>query len=205
VLSRACSSLPTSTRGLSPILAESFADLVDWHEIAAMVALGCSPARLGGIDASRDPRPPLAQLCGFLLASMCHRGRYATMATMPTRCLIVDDNDAFLAAARTLLERQGLTVAGVASTSAEALRDVETLRPDLVLVDVSLGPESGLDLARQLVDEPSQAARVILISTRSETELSELVALSPALGFLSKSDLSADAIRGLLNRSEPAS
>jgi hypothetical protein len=29
--------------GLSPTLAESFADLVDWHEIAALVALGCSP------------------------------------------------------------------------------------------------------------------------------------------------------------------
>jgi hypothetical protein len=29
--------------GLSPMLAESFADLVDWHEIAAIVARGCSP------------------------------------------------------------------------------------------------------------------------------------------------------------------
>jgi DNA-binding NarL/FixJ family response regulator len=136
---------------------------------------------------------------------MRHRGRYATMEMMPTRCLLVDDNDAFLVAARTLLERQGLTVAGVASTSAEALREVETLRPDLVLVDVSLGTESGFDLARKLVDGPSHAARVILISTRSESELSELVALTPALGFLSKSDLSADAIRRLLNGSEPAS
>jgi DNA-binding NarL/FixJ family response regulator len=136
---------------------------------------------------------------------MRHRGRYATMEKMLTRCLIVDDSHAFLAAARTLLERQGLTVAGVASTGAEARREVEALRPDLVLVDVSLGSESGFDLARQLVDDHHHAARVILISTRSEAELAELVASSPALGFLSKSELSADAIRGLLDGSHPAS
>jgi CheY-like chemotaxis protein len=121
---------------------------------------------------------------------------------MSTRCVIVDDNDAFLAAASTLLERQGLTVAGVASTSAEALREVDTLRPDLVLVDVSLGTESGFELARRLVDADHQAAPVILISTRSEAELEELVAQSPALGFLSKTELSADAIRRLLDGSK---
>jgi CheY-like chemotaxis protein len=58
---------------------------------------------------------------------------------MAVRCLIVDDNRAFLEAARTLLEREGLTIAGVASASADALRQAETLRPDVVLVDVSLG------------------------------------------------------------------
>jgi DNA-binding NarL/FixJ family response regulator len=127
------------------------------------------------------------------------------MDEMPTRCLIVDDNHVFLAAARTLLDRQGLAVAGVASTSAEALREVEALRPDLVLVDVSLGSESGFDLARQLVDDHQHAAEVILISSRSEAELAELVALSPVAGFLSKSELSADAIRRLLDGSEPPS
>ena len=54
---------------------------------------------------------------------------------MRIRCLIVDDNPSFLVAARVLLERQGLTIAGVASTGAEALRQAETLRPNVVLVD----------------------------------------------------------------------
>jgi CheY-like chemotaxis protein len=114
------------------------------------------------------------------------------------RCLIVDDNQAFLEAARTLLEREGLSIAGVASTSAEALREFEALRPDVVLVDVSLGDESGFELARRLVAGDDARATVILISTRSEDDLAELVALSPAAGFLSKSKLSADAIRGFL-------
>jgi CheY-like chemotaxis protein len=115
------------------------------------------------------------------------------------RCLIVDDNRDFLEAARTVLERQGLTIAGVASTSADALRQAQILRPDLVLVDVSLGTESGIELARRLVADPAHEATVLLISTRSEAELADVIAMSPAAGFLSKPDLSADAIRGFLD------
>jgi DNA-binding NarL/FixJ family response regulator len=118
---------------------------------------------------------------------------------MAVRCLIVDDNRSFLEAARTLLEREGLTIAGLASTSAEALRAAETLRPDVVLVDVSLGEESGLELARRLVADGARGVTVILISTCSEADLADLVDLSPAAGFLSKSELSADAIRGFLD------
>jgi len=120
---------------------------------------------------------------------------------MPVRCLIVDDNLGFLEVARTLLEREGLSIAGVASTSAEALRDAERLRPDVVLVDVSLGEESGLELARRLVAGPAHEATVILISTRAEAELVDIVDPNPAAGFVSKSELSADAIRGFLDGS----
>jgi two-component system, NarL family, nitrate/nitrite response regulator NarL len=69
---------------------------------------------------------------------------------MAFRCLIVDDSSAFLEVARTLLEKQGVTVQGVASNGAEAIRQVQQLRPDLALVDINLGGESGLELARQL-------------------------------------------------------
>jgi DNA-binding NarL/FixJ family response regulator len=118
---------------------------------------------------------------------------------MAVRCFIVDDSRAFLEAARALLEREGLTIAGVASTSADALRETAMLRPDVVLVDVSLGEESGFELARRLVADHACGTTVILISTRAEADLADLVALSPAAGFLSKSELSADAIRGFLD------
>jgi two-component system, NarL family, nitrate/nitrite response regulator NarL len=118
---------------------------------------------------------------------------------MNVSCLIVDDNPTFLEAARTVLEREGMTVAGVASTSADALRKTQALRPDVVLVDVSLGDESGIELARRLVAGRAERATVILISTRAEADLADLVALSPAAGFLSKSELSADAVRGFLD------
>ena len=118
---------------------------------------------------------------------------------MIVRCLIVDDNRSFLEAARTLLEREGLTVVGLASTTAGALREVEALRPDVVLVDVWLGPENGFELARRLVAADVGAA-VILTSTSSEADLADLVALIPGAGFLSKSELSADEVRRLLVR-----
>ena len=68
-----------------------------------------------------------------------------------------------------------------------------------MLVDVALGDESGLDLARRLVADQTHGAPVILISTRSEAELADAIEASPAAGFLAKSDLSADAIRDLLD------
>jgi len=120
---------------------------------------------------------------------------------MTVQYLIVDDNRDFLEAARNLLEREGLTIAGVATTSVDALRKAEMVRPDVVLVDVSLGDESGFELAQRLVANPAHEAKVILISTRSEDEFADAIAMSPAAGFLSKSELSADAIRGFLDGS----
>jgi DNA-binding NarL/FixJ family response regulator len=113
------------------------------------------------------------------------------------RCLIVDDSPRFLDAARGLLERQGISVVGVASTSAEALACSAELRPDVTLVDIDLGGESGLELARRLHGGVGSGP-VILISTHAEQDYAELIAASPAVGFLPKTALSAEAIRGLL-------
>jgi len=116
------------------------------------------------------------------------------------RCLIVDDNRAFLEAARVLLEREGLIVLGVARSGAEALRQAQAERPDVVLVDVALGDESGFDVARRLADNDRVGAvSVIMTSTRAEVDLGELVAESRARGFLPKSELSAQAIRRVLD------
>jgi DNA-binding NarL/FixJ family response regulator len=118
------------------------------------------------------------------------------------RCLIVDDSPRFVAAARGLLEREGVVVVGVASTSEEAVRRVEELRPDVTLVDIDLGGESGFDVVRRLHQDSGAApVRLILISTHTEDDYAELIAASPAAGFLSKSTLGADAIRDLLERS----
>ena len=115
------------------------------------------------------------------------------------RCLIVDDSPRFLAAARGLLERQGVVVVGVASSSAEALQRAEQLRPDVTLLDIDLGGESGLELARRLHGQAGRfPAPVILISTHAEQDYAELIAASPAIGFLPKTALSADAILDLL-------
>lgn len=110
---------------------------------------------------------------------------------MQIRCLIVDDNRAFLDTARVLLEREGMVVVGVATTSTEALQLEKELRPDVVLVDIRLGNESGFDVAKLL------SSRVILISTQAPDEYAEEIATSPAAGFISKARLSAAAILAL--------
>jgi DNA-binding NarL/FixJ family response regulator len=112
--------------------------------------------------------------------------------------VIVDDNAAFLQAAGTLLERQGVTVVGVASNAADALRRATELRPDVVLVDIVLGAESGFDLARELAGRDGGGPTVILISTHSEADFADLIAESPAAGFVAKSELSGEAIRSLV-------
>ena len=124
---------------------------------------------------------------------------------MPLRCLLVDDNEAFLETASLLLEREGVTVAGVASSIAQALRQARALRPDLILVDIGLGDESGFDLARLLAQDDhggqgalGGAADVIMISTGAEADYAEMIDESPAAGFLAKSELSVQAISQIL-------
>jgi DNA-binding NarL/FixJ family response regulator len=119
------------------------------------------------------------------------------------RCLIVDDNASFLAASRAVLDGQGMSVVGVARNIAEGLQRAEELTPDLILVDIDLGEESGFDLARQLARKAPSPADIILISAHPEDDFADLIGDSPALGFVSKSDLSTTAIERVLGRSHP--
>jgi DNA-binding NarL/FixJ family response regulator len=116
----------------------------------------------------------------------------------PLTCLIVDDSSAFLEAARQLLADDGVIVVGVAATSAQAVSETLALAPDVALIDIDLGTESGVDVALRLAGLPDGGPRVVLISAESGSELVELVDASGALGFVSKTDLSGDAIRTLL-------
>ena len=117
---------------------------------------------------------------------------------MTPRSLLVDDNSRFLSAARELLEREGLEVVGVASTIAEATRLVGALDPDVCLVDIDLGNESGFELARELASGENHLPHVILISAYPERDFTDMIAESPAIGFLSKPELSAAGVRAIL-------
>jgi DNA-binding NarL/FixJ family response regulator len=120
---------------------------------------------------------------------------------VPERCLIVDDSAAFMAAARAILEGQDFTVVGQASTSADALERAEQLDPDVILIDIDLGEESGFDVARDLsAREVPNGQKLVLISAHPETDFADLIADSPATGFIAKSELSPRALAGLLSR-----
>jgi CheY-like chemotaxis protein len=116
-----------------------------------------------------------------------------------TRCVIVDDNRDFLDAATRLLEHQGINVVAVATSSAEGLQCVKDLHPDVTLIDIDLGEDSGFELVETLHRNGSSAeVATILISTHAEEDFAELVSASPALAFIPKAALSGAAIRNVL-------
>lgn len=124
---------------------------------------------------------------------------------MDVRCVIVDDNDHFLEVARNALERDGITVVGVASNSSEAKERINELRPDVTLIDISLGEESGFDLVEEIAQaNGDHRPELILISTYTERDFLEIIASSPASAFISKSDLCGGAIRDVLGGAGPS-
>lgn len=111
------------------------------------------------------------------------------------RCVIVDDNQAFLASASSALRREGVEIVRAVRSLADALASAAEHLPDVMLVDVHLGDEDGFDVASQLDGHP---VPVVLISTYAESDMADFVAMSPAIGFLSKMELSRAAIEALL-------
>lgn len=138
-----------------------------------------------GVPANRDAGP----------GSLDH-----TRCMGPLRCVIVDDSHTYVEVARKVLTQQGLSVVGVASSRAEAVIIVADVQPDVVLIDVNLGDESGFDLVNTLLGaHEATSMTVILTSIRAEEDLSELIAASPAAGFVAKTDLSASIVRDFHN------
>lgn len=132
---------------------------------------------------------------------MVLRGRSCNRAGLVRlRCLIVDDNVSFREEMCGLLAEQGVDVVGGAGSAADAHRQIAELRPDVALIDIDLGGESGFELAHQLREDAEHAAvpHLILISTHEEAEYADLIEASPAIGFLAKIDLSAATIRQVL-------
>jgi DNA-binding NarL/FixJ family response regulator len=117
------------------------------------------------------------------------------MSPAVRRCLIVDDSPTFCAALREMLEASGVTVVATVSTQAEAVDAAREHAPDLVLVDIDLGGESGFDVVEALhgMQAPRPPA-VILVSTHDQDDFAEMVEASSAIGFLQKFGLSAERI-----------
>jgi DNA-binding NarL/FixJ family response regulator len=119
------------------------------------------------------------------------------------RLVIVDDSPAFVEAAQAVLESEGMTVVGVASSSDEAIERIRELRPDVAIVDIDLGEESGFDVVRRVVADIDPAPSLIIISSHDGEDFADLVGASPALGFVPKSSLSGEAIRAVLEGDGP--
>ena len=116
---------------------------------------------------------------------------------MARRVLIVDDNSAFRAAARQLLERGGFVVVAEADSGSTAIQEAASHLPDLALVDIQLPDFDGFEVAERLCRLDS-APQVILTSSLDGSDFGALLEAGPALGFIPKGDLSNAAIEALL-------
>ncbi len=116
---------------------------------------------------------------------------------MSRTILIVDDHGPFRVAARAMLEAEGFSVVGEATTGSEALSMARSLRPAIVLLDVQLPDEDGIAVARRMARWESPPA-VVLISSRSARTYQTRLQDAQARGFISKSALTGSAIEALL-------
>jgi two-component system, NarL family, nitrate/nitrite response regulator NarL len=112
--------------------------------------------------------------------------------------VIVDDHAGFRSSARALLEAEGFDVIGEAGDGASAFAVIDLLRPRIVLLDIQLPDIDGFDVAERLAragDPPT----VVLVSTRGVSAYRRRLARSPACGFISKSELSGNALSRLVS------
>ncbi len=110
------------------------------------------------------------------------------------RILIADDHELIRQGARKLLEAQtGWEVCGEASTGREAIEKAKELKPDIVVLDLSMPDLNGLEATRQIVKALPQTEVLILTLHESE-ELIHDVLDAGAHGYLLKSDAARNLV-----------
>lgn len=110
------------------------------------------------------------------------------------RVVIVDDHPAFRTSARLLLESEGYEVVGEAGDGVSAVELVGEVSPDLVLLDVQLPDIDGFEVAERIGDGPV----IVLVSSRDRSDLGPLLDDSSVRGFISKGELTGEALAELL-------
>lgn len=118
---------------------------------------------------------------------------------MASSILIIDDQNSYRTWARVLLEQAGYAVVGEAADGAQGLAAARRLHPEVVLLDIRLPDIDGFEVARRLASDLASSA-VVLISTRDACDYGDRIKDSCARGFMPKSELSSDALAGLLDR-----
>ncbi|HWD20773.1 MAG TPA: response regulator transcription factor [Verrucomicrobiae bacterium] len=108
------------------------------------------------------------------------------MANEQQRILIVDDHPLFREGLSQMIERNAeWKVCGEASDAAEAHRLVRELQPDLVIIDISLGASSGIDLIKSLKAQDDDLP-ILVISMHDETLFAERAMRAKAMGYVMK-------------------
>jgi len=114
---------------------------------------------------------------------------------MPVRVLIVDDQEPFRTAARLVVEAtDGFEVAGEAESGEASVELAKELKPDLVLMDVSMPGINGLDATRQILDGRDELPVILLVSTYEEAEYAPRAAECGAAAYIPKAVFGPDRL-----------
>jgi len=104
------------------------------------------------------------------------------------RIVIADDHELVRRGARALLESQpGWKVVGEASTGRQALEQVKTLKPDVVLMDISMPELNGLEATRQILKVVPRT-QVLILTLHESEQVMRSVLEAGARGYILKSD-----------------
>lgn len=114
-----------------------------------------------------------------------------------TRVLLVDDHALVRLGLTTLIDDQpDLEVVGEASTAAEAVRAVERLRPDVVLMDIRIPGEGGIEATRQ-ISMRFPATKVVMLTSFADDELVVRAIAAGAVGYVLKQVGNEELLRAI--------
>jgi len=118
---------------------------------------------------------------------------------MPLRILVVDDHAVVRRGVRSLLEsHEGWEVCGEATTGRDAVEQSRRLRPDVVVMDLSLPELNGLDATRHILKDAPETEVLVLTMHQSEG-LARDVLQAGARGYVLKSDADENLIAAVEN------
>lgn len=105
---------------------------------------------------------------------------------MSIRVALVDDHKIFLSGLAQLLNKtDGIEIVGSAADGMEALNLVESLRPEVVVLDISMPQINGIELARQLLEKDAGLA-IVCLSMHEDVQLIESMLKTGARAYLLK-------------------
>lgn len=121
-----------------------------------------------------------------------------SLRTAAYRVLIVDDQARLLQGLRALLSSAEWSVCGEAMDGLEAIEKAKSLRPDLIIMDISMPRMDGVE-ATQIIRKQVPDTKVLILSQNDPDILARQAAAANAHGFMSKSDVSEHLLE-LMNR-----
>jgi len=110
--------------------------------------------------------------------------------------LIIDDHRMFREGIRSIIERGGVEVIGESGTGQDGLKNVTELKPDIVLVDISLPDRNGIKLTREITDRQPET-RVIILSMHFKIDYIAEAFQSGAKGYIVKESAGNKLIQAL--------